>query len=698
MNIIPKLFSDKLVILFILMSLFCFDLKAQENNVTIESLLKEYKENLPDTSKLRIYRHLSIKYTGVDYDKKKEIAIKYREIAKKVKNDTLEIEATIDIGLSYALKRINDSAFYYFTEANERAKELKYYRGAGRSSVNIGFLYEQVDNSKAAIDRYMEAIYYFKKKNYKRGQAQCYMNIGGIYYDNGLNEMAEYYFKQSHQLYSDINYDIGIAASYYSFGNIYRRFGDYEKANSYFIKSLEIREKNNDLSGIALSNWGLGKVYLDAKEYQKAIEKCSIAYEIHEKTDNLFNKSAVLNTLAVIYSEMKDFNNAYKAAEESLEIGRKLNIKKIRLQAYRVLASIATDDKNYKKATEYNNKYIDLNDSVTTESVTQHIFLSELNRVKNEADVLQKDNELISSKISEYFKIIIIISILLIVVVIMTMMLMKRNSEKNEINKLLTKQKDEIAFTNEKIVLVNEKLQKQMQISEKQNKELEQLNKVKNKFFSIISHDMRGPLANLNMLIDLYRSDQLSKEELDELLSKIDKTIYETRSFLDNLLEWSKNQLDGMQVNPEKFDLYEIIEKNLKLIGFQITSKGIHLENIIKPETYVFADPNMMEVVVRNLISNSVKFCKENDSITLKAQEYEHYVEFIISDTGTGISEKDCKRIFELTNSKSVGTFGEIGHQIGLILCKSMLDQNNGTIRVESTLEVGTTFYISIPK
>ena len=200
------------------------------------------------------------------------------------------------------------------------------------------------------------------------------------------------------------------------------------------------------------------------------------------------------------------------------------------------------------------------------------------------------------------------------------------------------------------------------------------------------------------MLFELYHKGDVNEQELNSLLIKLEDTIYNTASFLDNLLEWSKSQLEGINIKPENFNLQKIAAENITLVDSQIKAKSLKVENRISNELMAFADPNMINTVVRNLLSNAIKFCKTGDEINFDVALIADKIRLTIRDTGTGIDPAVKNNLFNLSHQTSTGTSGEKGYQIGLILCKDMLLQNSGDISVESELGKGTTFHISLPK
>ncbi|RZK81995.1 MAG: HAMP domain-containing histidine kinase [Pedobacter sp.] len=286
---------------------------------------------------------------------------------------------------------------------------------------------------------------------------------------------------------------------------------------------------------------------------------------------------------------------------------------------------------------------------------------------------------------------------LLIFVVVLLILYYRRNLEKKIINVLLQNRTKEIAEANEELGSLNDELTAQMDLVSLQNTELEKLNAVKNKFFSIVSHDLRSPLNTLKMLFELYRKGDLTEDEFSGVLIKLEDTIYTTATFLDNLLEWSKSQLEGMVVKPSIVSVDQVINDNIKLMESQIRLKELNVTSSINSEALVFADPDMLNVVIRNLLSNAIKFCNPKDTVTFKSDKVDDKLIVSVIDSGPGMSEHNVENLFNLSHTVSTGTSGEKGYHLGLILCKDMITQNKGNIVLESTLGKGTAFHITLP-
>lgn len=682
---------------FCLSLLLFISIPCISQTTKVDKLLPQLNQKLQDTSRLRILRELTSAYSSVDQDKKFHYAKSYKNLAEKLKIDTLVIEALIDMGGTHAIQSNMDSALFYFSKGKNKAETISYDGGIARSLASIGYVYEKLDREKESIELYNKALNIYRKIKNKKGINQCLINIGGIYYDLTEYEMAQTYFQQSYESNVQIGNESGIASALFSLGNTSKRLEKKDKAYEYYKRSLEISEKIGDLNRIALARWGLGTIDNERGDYKKALKNLEVALVNNIAIKNHYQESSVILSIATAYLGLNDPKKAYEFTQKAYEQSYEIDSKNSRLEALKIFITISKHTKEFEKAFNYQSHMMALLDSVETEKVAKHVMINDFKRVKSENEGLVKDNKIISNKNSGYLTTIAITSSLLILVIILLLLFYYRYKEKKSTNNLLELQKEKIAKINSELENLNNEIKIQMDLATVQNQELEQLNKVKNKFFSIVSHDLRSPLANLQLLFSLYREGQLNQEELGAILAKLEDTIYTTTAFLDNLLEWSKSQLDGIQVKPEIFSLGKIVLQNIHMMDNAIKSKGLIIENNIPKKIQLFADQNMFHVVVRNLISNCIKFCRMGDKISIEAVQKEKTVLLSIKDTGPGITDVNLQNLFSLEYTVTTGSSGEKGHHIGLILCKDMVEQNNGSIKVESKVGEGTTFWVELP-
>ena len=230
-----------------------------------------------------------------------------------------------------------------------------------------------------------------------------------------------------------------------------------------------------------------------------------------------------------------------------------------------------------------------------------------------------------------------------------------------------------------------------------QSEQLLGMNKLKDRLFSIIAHDLRGPLINLNDIFKMLNDGMITEEEFRSFVPQLARNIGYTTGLLENLLFWSRGQLQGEVVKSVYFNLKEVSVNILQLFDNSINEKEIVVENNIQLSFKVYADKDMIHLVVRNLISNAVKFSKRGGIFKLSARVEGSNTILCIADSGVGISEADQKKLFELENFTTRGTDNEQGTGLGLLLCKDFIEKNGGIIWVESELEKGSKFYVSIP-
>lgn len=225
---------------------------------------------------------------------------------------------------------------------------------------------------------------------------------------------------------------------------------------------------------------------------------------------------------------------------------------------------------------------------------------------------------------------------------------------------------------------------------------LEKLNSEKNKLFSIISHDLRAPVGSVKQYLSFLKENDLTAEEKAIIEKGLVKSTNEAYELLDNLLVWAKSQLGGAkpfltQLNPSKF-LADVIQKAKDYAKEKDVTITEEIDNI-----EIFGDENMLQIVVRNLLFNAVKFSESNGNVVLSIYEQNNHAIIMVKDNGVGISYENQKRIFSLDVKSNIGTKKEKGSGLGLVLCKEYTQLQNGTIYFESNPGQGTSFFVSLP-
>ncbi|HKI88975.1 MAG TPA: HAMP domain-containing sensor histidine kinase [Draconibacterium sp.] len=236
----------------------------------------------------------------------------------------------------------------------------------------------------------------------------------------------------------------------------------------------------------------------------------------------------------------------------------------------------------------------------------------------------------------------------------------------------------------------------------KQKKELQKINAAKDKLFSVIAHDLKSPFNPILGFSQLLSEeiDTLSQKEIKEISKMLFQQSKDAFNLLSNILDWSRTQLNGIEASKEIIDLKEVIEEVVDFVDDNAQIKNIKLSAEIKDKPRVFADRNLLYSVLRNLITNAIKFTPENGEITVQAKERQHEIEMSVSDTGLGMTQEQLKSLFHSKSEyySTYGTNNEKGTGLGLIICKEFVEKNGGKLNVASVKEKGSTFSFTIPR
>jgi len=256
--------------------------------------------------------------------------------------------------------------------------------------------------------------------------------------------------------------------------------------------------------------------------------------------------------------------------------------------------------------------------------------------------------------------------------------------------------KELIARVNNHIELAIAKRQIQNQAEE-----IQKINRTKDRLYSIIAHDIKSPFSNISMLISTLAEGYLEpgSEEYEEILQSINRSTQETYALLENLLQWTRSQTGDLEVNPEILNLRELSERAFSFSELNAKNKKIDLKLDMEDTLPVYADRNMMQSVIQNLVGNAIKFTPEGGSVYIKGTQEGEQVILQVQDTGVGIPEENMKKLFvdrgQLTTR---GTNDEKGSGLGLLLVQSFVEQNGGQVDAESKPGEGTTFTLTFPK
>jgi signal transduction histidine kinase len=252
-----------------------------------------------------------------------------------------------------------------------------------------------------------------------------------------------------------------------------------------------------------------------------------------------------------------------------------------------------------------------------------------------------------------------------------------------------------------KLMEANDQIQEHKKILEELTQQLLEANAAKDRFYSIIAHDLRNPLQVLLFSAEFMAEEyqQLGEEAIKKFIKQVNHTALNMSNLLENLLQWARFQYGELECHPEEIDLFVLAKENIQYFIGNAEKKNIKISMGVPENTWVYADENMIKSVLRNLVNNSVKFTHPGGEINIFSKEEKDFIITSVQDTGIGIPKEKLDRLFQ--NGKHVSTQGtaeERGSNLGLLICKEFVEKNGGEIQVKSEVGKGSVFEFSLPK
>lgn len=647
---------------------------------------------------------------------------------KQTTSDTLKINLYIELGNNLSYEK-PEKAIIYYNQSIQIAKKHKNPNFIGKSYKAIGsFFYEKSDYEEA-LSNFKLAQIYFEKASNQRESGRAYMNIGNVYLSQNIDSKAYEYFLKALRIAEKTNYLKGISAAYNNIGLIYKERNDALKAIDYYNKSLKIATQINDKVGISSTLTNIGNVYADEKKFNLAIDYYNKSLKIDTEQQDKFGMVICFNNIGEIYLEQGLYTKAKQYYENGIdlaqEIGNKsmlamlylnlsnLNLKELQLeeaydnamlsfkyakltneikaqaQVYELFSEISVAQNNYKKAYEFQKLFKKFNDSVS--SSDRLMKIKELDVIFDAENKNKELQNLTDSKRQNEIQItnqkILIYSFifLIFIVFLFTAILFKQNQDKVKMNALLSLKSVQIEDKNKEIL--------------EQHQNLEKLNDTKDKFFSIIGHDLKNPMNSIIGFSELL-SDNYNKyddEKRNKFINIIKESAHRSNELLENLLTWAQSQSNSIEFHPTKISLKKSIEEVFGLLNVQASKNDITLQSNFSVNCNVIADQNMLLTILRNLVANAIKFSNHNSMVSVIVTPHDKFCEITVKDSGDGIPENEIEYLFDLHNKSKITKKSKSGSGLGLILCKDFVEKQGGKIWVNSKLGEGSEFTFTLP-
>ena len=656
----------------------------------INKLKKELQQELVDTAKVSLHLKIANLYLKTKADSSLVNLTKALELAKKSAHQPKIAQVYSRIGHYYeksvdyknAIKNYNN-AFLIFEKLNDKKKMAEIHNSMG---INYSGLYAE----DRAIENYLKSLNLNKEISNEKGIASNLTNIGNLYYEEENYELAEKYFRDALLIYEKLDNKYGISSSYTNIANVLADNGRVEEGLDYYKKSIAIEEELGDQYGIAINYNNIGDSYLNLKQYKNAKEYLDKAMKIADSLGERNLQAIVLLNIADVENKQKRFQHAIHAARESYAIADLIGDLDYKsenlLQASIAYEGLGDNVLALKRLKEYTAIKDSLLKMDRAKKIKLFNTLNELEKSQYTIDDLSKTSEKAQLNYEKEKKYTHILIIAIVIFAFLLILLIHQNTSKKKAYNLLE-------FKNYQVHKMKDEI-------DGQSDKLKQLNSTKDKFFSIIAHDLKNPFNSIAGFTELMIENNEIYDAAKRLkfLKIIKGSTAKVSSLLDNLLIWASSQSGNLKFSPKNINLAQQVAGVISFLEIQAINKDIVILNRIEKNVQVNADENMLDTILRNLISNAIKFTQPKGEIQIYSTLINDFVEITVKDNGVGMTESEIATIFNINEiSSSLGTSNEQGSGLGLILCRGFVESHGGKIWVESVVDEGSEFKFTLP-
>lgn len=599
--------------------------------------------------------------------------------------DSSEVASTLNNWGLIAWKQSDlKKSFGFYRRAINAARTVDNQTEIARSLNYIGLIFWKWGEYVSALNFFEKSLKLKSKLKNEYELAITQNNIAYIYNELGNYEQALYYSRSTIEIATRLNDKYALGRALNNIGTTYLKLGDYNTSLDYQLKGVKVKEESGDVNGIAYSYNDIGNIYFQMGNNSKAMEYFESSLRLREEIKDAFGISISLLSIGNVYLKENNYEKAKEIFTRQIELAKQNNLSDAVQKGYYKLYELYEKQGNVHKAFEYFKKYASYNDVVlrneNKDKLIELQVIYESETKEQEIGLLKKSQEI--QKLQLENQEIQIYSLILLVLLIIAFAVYVSFRYR-----IIKKLKSELEEKNKEIA--------------QQNNKLLEANSLKDKFFSIIAHDLRSPFQGLIGLSQILHEDfeNISEEEKKTFIKRMRDGVKNVFELIENLLEWSRVRSKTSGITLKPITLYDSIRFVFSLQKHAAIQKEIELVNNSDSSIKVQADQNMLQSTLNNLISNAIKFTREKGKIEIDAKETETEVIISVKDNGVGIDPEDIPKLFRLDiKFTTPGTSREIGTGLGLILCKELVEKQGGRIWVESQLNMGTTFYFTLQK
>jgi signal transduction histidine kinase len=598
-----------------------------------------------------------------------------------------------------------DTALAFTRQGIEEFDRKAYKPGQAALYEMLGSAYNSMGKIPEAREAYSKALTLYKELKDSYGIASINNGIGVIEGKTGNFNIAARYFINALQAFESLSDTDGIVSTYIKLGMVNDLTGNPEKSMDYYQKGLALSKRRARLENVITLHNNIGGLYIRRNDLSKALEYFKTALKLTAPPQYARLRVLPLINIGNIHSQQGDHAEAIRGYREAEAIAIKehMPVDQVRLA---INISRLIQERDADSAQRYLSRALSLTREMGNKNMETEVLeaLIDLNsQEKKFALVAELQQRLMALKDTLY-------SIEKEKEIASLESLHELNATNKQVNDLKAKEEARAALQKTFVVIMilfaiiailltgfTLKTRRMAKLIVERKRELQKANDIKDRLFSVIGHDLKGPMNNIPVLLGFYR--EAPEDERQFIIDAIEESAVASAATLDTLLNWGKLQIMGITYNPIEFKLANVVDGMIKFLRLPAAGKNITIVNNVPTYISARADIDHIRFVVRNLLSNAVKFTRSNGIIEVSAslQPRDNTLLCSVKDSGIGIPPDKIPYLFDQFDKSTPGTADEAGNGLGLMLVKEFILQNGGDIWVESSVGEGSTFMFTLP-
>jgi signal transduction histidine kinase len=638
---------------------FLLSLLFQGPNPTGDSLVMELRKTQDPAVKASIYYNLAKMFYGSDQD----LAIAYADSSlrfgeqanvPKMQANAINIKA-----VCYLIKSDFETSMKYNLEALKIRETIQDTVGLIDSNLNLGNVLYRSGKSREAVERYKKALIYAKMANNQRGLSLLYNNIGSYFRDRWKSTSVS---------------------------------SDLDSAKFYLSQSLEIKTSLKDSRAMINTLLQLSELAQADKNFMLAESYLNRGLEVSKGVEDGELRISVLTQLTDFNLEAGDKAQALTYAQGAYEIAQNMESTYMISHTSGFVSRAHEALGNYKQALEFNKKKLEAEELLNNETnrkIREDLLIeyeSEKKELENQR--LLEEQRFLDLSIQRKNELLIGAGIILFGLIGIGFLQRKKNLD-------LANTQQELKTALSQLTEKNEEIEQQSLMLIESNNALKASNMTRERLLSVVSHDLKTPLNSLKMLLDFWGKKVFTQEEIEMIIPKISEQTHTVQGLLENLLQWAQTQMEYSKLQFTEINLRSLAEESVMLAKPEAEGKKLKIVNEIPEDVTIYTDRDRLDFIIRNLISNAMKFTPAEGQIQITYDSVGKGV-IHVADNGVGMSKARLASLFSQEMGPSKGTEGEKGSGVGLLLCKEFAESLGAKLEVVSEVKKGSTFSIQL--